>query len=447
MFGHEDWNIEGDSAMWMLTGANGYTMARRGETFSGAVIDGEKIVAVGDSKMLRLQFGSQLDKVLDVEGATVLPGFVDSHVHISWLGMQMDTLNLHDARSQEDVLCRIREKASTLKDGQWLIGANWDENQFAGAGPEAKMPSIDALDDAAGGRPVLLRRICGHVVLANQLAFERAGLGTHPANPAGGHFGRDTSGNLDGYAYEGATHLIEKGLPKATMEQMESFVGRAMSVALAAGITSVHTEDVRFIDGLWKTMRVYQNLQNRGLRLRVHQLVGYDYLDEYAQYLSTLDSNVLDTQASTWLEAGAVKLFSDGSLGGRTAFLLNPYTDHPSTRGTAIYSQEELNHHVAEVRKHGLSVAIHAIGDGGVDRVLTALESVDRVKSGESRTSRDRLIHAELVNEALLHRISELGDTLIIDAQPRFAASDLPWAVEQTGCRTPSIPMCVALDA
>lgn len=416
--------------MWMLTGANGYTMAHSGEMFSALVVDGERIVAVGEETELRLQFESRVDRIVDVEGMTVLPGFVDSHVHLSWLGTQMDALDLHAAKSKDDVLRAIRDCAAKLPDGAWIIGANWDEKQFgASAGNERGMPTIDDLDVAGGGRPVVLRRICGHVVLANRAAFRATGIGELTVDPAGGHFGRDIHGQIDGYAYEGATALMEQGLPKRTRAQLERHIMRAMQTALSVGITAVHSEDVRFIEGLHQTMDIYASLQQNGTKLRVHQLVGYDYLDEYADYLQEKRNRSGRTPAdSRWLETGAVKLFSDGSLGGHTAFLSQPYADKPDSRGLPIYSQAELDACVRRVRTLGLPVAIHAIGDGGVDAVLGALEA-----AGDPVALPDRLIHAEIVNAQLIGRMQSLADSLAIDVQPRFAASDLDWAMNCLG--------------
>ncbi|GMA64596.1 amidohydrolase [Alicyclobacillus fastidiosus] len=409
--------------MWMLVNANGYTLAPDGGNFSALVMDGGQIVAVGATDDVRLQYGARVDRVYDAQGATVLPGFVDSHLHLAWLGMQMNMLDLARATSAEDVLAQVRQRASTLPSGAWVLGANWDENRIA----NRRMPSIAQLDRAAGGRPVMLRRVCGHVVFGNRYAYEQAGLGIHPANPSDGHFGRTPSGDIDGYAYEGATTLLERGIPAMSGSELERSIAAAIDSALASGITGVHSEDVRHVGSLYRTMDIYHRLQAQGKRLRVHQLVGFDALEEYGEWLVEQANKQPTIEELDWLETGAVKLFADGSLGGRTAFLQHPYHDAPTTRGTAIYTQEELNHRVAQVRKFGLPVAIHAIGDGALEIVLDAIASVPAV------AQRDRVIHAEVASEPLIRRMAALCDRMIVDVQPRFAASDLPWVEGRLG--------------
>lgn len=404
--------------MWMLTNANGYTMGQHNRQFSAIVIDHGRIVAVGDTKDLRLQYGARVEHIVDADGATVLPGFTDSHLHIAWLGMQMDMLDLTSVKSAEDVLTAVRYRADKLPEGAWVLGANWDENRFT----SPIMPTPAQLDLASGGRPVLLRRVCGHVVLANRAAYECAGLGPAASDPLEGYFGRHSDGTINGYAYEGAAAVLESGMPKPTAKQLEQAVRTAMNAALAAGITAVHTEDVRHIGSLHSTIDIYRRLQRDGVRLRVHELVAYDYLDEYSAFLSDKSND-----GDEFLQTGAVKLFSDGSLGGRTAYLSSPYSDAPHTTGTAIYTQEELAYRVGHVRDFGLPVAIHAIGDGALARVLDAIESCARV------SWRDRIIHAEIVTPSLLERLASFHDGLIVDVQPRFAASDLPWVVQRLG--------------
>ncbi|MFB5189734.1 amidohydrolase [Alicyclobacillus fastidiosus] len=409
--------------MWMLVNANGYTLAPDGANFSALVIDGGNIVAVGATDDIRLQYGAQVDRVYDAQGATVLPGFVDSHLHLAWLGMQMNMLDLAAATSADEVLAHVRQQASMLPAGAWLLGANWDENRFV----NRRMPSLEELDRAAGGRPVMLRRVCGHVVFGNRCAYQQAGLGLRPANPSDGHFGRTPSGDIDGFAYEGAATLLERGVPAMSGSELERAIARAIDSALESGITGVHSEDVRHVGSLYQTMDIYRRLQAEGKRVRVHQLVGFEALEEYREWLVEQENKRPTVDELDWLEAGAVKLFADGSLGGRTAFLQQPYHDTPTTCGTAIYTQAELNQRVADVRKFGLPVAIHAIGDGALDMVLDAMASVKAV------AQRDRIIHAEVVSASLLERMTALSDRIIVDVQPRFAATDLPWVESRLG--------------
>ncbi|MCL6517496.1 amidohydrolase [Alicyclobacillus sp.] len=410
---------------WMMIGANGYTLRQpgrgeadvAGERFDAVVVDGERVVAVGRAEDLRLQYGARVDRVMDVEGATVLPGLVDSHLHVAMLGERAMRLDLTGVSSADEMLSRIRVWARSLQPDAWVLGGGWDDNRF----DDGRVPSPEALDEAAGGRPLLLTRVCRHAYLANRVAFARAGITDETPDPAGGRFGRDAEGRLNGWVYEHAGQRLLAAVPRWSEAQWRDALEAGMREALAAGITAVHTDDVRnlgTLDALW---RAYRHLQReRGISLRVHALVDHGALPEYR-------SLVRELAQDDWLRLGCVKLFADGALGGRTAWLDAPYTDAPGWRGTPIHAEEELVEHVRLIHEAGFGAAVHAIGDAALAAVLDALEQAPPV------TMRDRIVHAEIIRPDLIRRMQRLGDHLAVDIQPRFTVSDFPWVMDRVG--------------
>jgi predicted amidohydrolase YtcJ len=404
--------------VWMLKNANGYTLDGTGRTFDAVVVDEDRIVAVGSGPDLALQCAGRIDRVLDVAGATVLPGFVDSHLHVSGVGEQSLQLDVTGVRHRRELLERIAAYANQLAKDAWILGGGWNENQWE----DKTLPSIEELDAAAGGRPLLLYRICHHVYLANTAAFAAAGLDDHAANPPDGAYGRDAQGRLNGLVYDNASAPIWKAVPKRTYANWYKAFHAGMEAALRAGITAVHTDDVRGPQNFTVMWELYHRLIHEdGVRLRVHALVDWHYLDECREAMTELP------KPNEWLELGDAKLFSDGALGGRTAWLLDDYADQPGWRGTPMYSREELVERVRMAHEKGFGAAIHAIGDAGLEATVAALEAAPPV------AMRDRIIHAEVVNPDLVQRMVQLGDRVVLDIQPRFTVSDFPWIIERIG--------------
>jgi predicted amidohydrolase YtcJ len=414
----------------MLIHANGYAFDMHQSRFDALVYDRGRVVAVGSRSDLELMFSRRIDQVIDVDGATVIPGLVDSHLHISGVGQMEMLLNLFDVTSKAQLLERIRSWRQHLSEDEWIVGVGWDENRFA----DKAIPTLQELDDAAGGRPLLLSRVCYHAYLANSRAFELAGLGMNPDDPEDGRYGRDANGQLNGLVYENASEPIRRAIPEWPASKWKEALRRGMQKALAAGLTAVHTDDVRSFQSFASTWQAYHELiREERIPLRVHELVDYHYIDECLKLFSEMETD-------EWLEIGAAKLFSDGAMGGRTAWLLEPYSDAENWHGTPMYSREELAYRVKTAHEKGFAVAIHAIGDAGLDATLQALEEAPPVRPLPFVKQRDRVVHAELVNPNLVRRMAALGPTLAVDIQPRFTVSDFPWVQDRVGrARTPFV--------
>ncbi len=403
----------------MLTGANGYAMDEANTKFDAMVIEGDTILAIGSKADLRLQFGTKVTKTVDVNGATVIPGLVDNHLHLSGVGEQLMRLDLTGTKSKAELLLRIRAWAANLPEGAWIQGVGWDENQFH----DQQIPSIEELDAASLGHPLLLMRVCRHVLLANHQAFHLAGLGEQPSDPEGGAYGRDVHGKLNGLVYEErAFRPLLSVIPTWTSSDWQKALKMAINHSLSFGLTAVHTDDTRYMGGFISTWNLYQQLLNEGnMRLRVHELVGEAFVKEYISFHKEMPPE------DDWFSVGAVKLFADGSFGGRTAWLSEPYADLPGVSGLPIDAPDVLRDKVYRLHEAGLPVAIHAIGDAALEAALSAIEGAPEVKR------RDRIVHAELIRPDLVNRMAMLGDRLAIDIQPRFAVSDFPWLINRIG--------------
>ncbi|GMA50384.1 amidohydrolase [Alicyclobacillus contaminans] len=402
----------------MLKHANGYTLTQPAGRFNALVVDGDRIVAVGDGEELATEYAGRIAHVLDVEGATVVPGFVDSHLHVHALGIHRIQLNLEAVRHRGDLLAAIADHAASLPADAWVLGGGWNENHWL----DQTLPTMEELTQAAGGRPLLLTRICHHVYLVNEPALRLAGIHHDTPNPADGAYGRDAKGRLNGLVYDNAVTPLQRAVPDLTVTQWEQVFRAGMEDCLAAGITAVHTDDVRGPRSFATTWSLYHRLIHEArVRIRVHELVDWNYLDECRAALTELPA------PDDWLEVGAAKLFSDGSFGGRTAWLLEDYSDQPGWRGTPMYTPEALAERVRMAHEKGFGAAVHAIGDAALEMVIGALAEAPPV------AMRDRIIHAELVHPSLMERMRALGERVVLDIQPRFTVSDFPWLVERLG--------------
>ncbi|MFG0216750.1 amidohydrolase [Brevibacillus porteri] len=370
-----------------------------------------------DADML-LQYGGSDATVVDLQGCTATPGLIDSHLHLGWLGLTFLQLNLSKARSKDEMLFLLKEKAQATPENTWIQGYGWDENLFADGGG---IPTIEELDQAAPHCPILLARICGHANLVNSKALELCGYHRDIEVPAGGVIVHDSvSGKPTGMLLETASNLITKHIPRPDYDQLKQSLRSSIHYAMAHGLTGAHTEDLRELGGLAQTYRLYDELINgEELALRSNLLVFYPHMHELR------DLNMTAGYGNAHVQIGAVKIFADGALGRRTAYLSVPYADDPSTSGYPVHEQDELTELVRQARGLGMPIAVHTIGDKALEMVLDSLDQFPAV------AYRDRLIHTQILRPDLLDRLKH--PHRIADIQPRFLAGDFPWVMDRVG--------------
>ncbi|HSI67406.1 MAG TPA: amidohydrolase [Planococcus sp. (in: firmicutes)] len=385
-----------------------YTMANEGETVEAMLISGGKIIETGSYEDLR----AKTDKEVDLNGKVVYPGFVDSHLHMIAHGEKLARVDLSKIESSEEMKEQIRKSTKELSEGEWFIGEGWNENNF----PDRKIFHRVELDEISTS-PMLLKRVCRHAIIANSKALDLAGITKDTPDPDGGLIVRDSEGVPTGFLLDTAQDLVANQVPEVTVEYLTNALEMSIRDLLSLGLTGGHTEDMGAYGSYTKPLQAFKNVLESGVKFRSHLLLAHSQFEEMmaeAEY------------AEPFIDPGAMKIFADGSIGGRTALLSKPYTDDPSTNGVAIHFDEDLKDLVALARKHGEAVAIHVIGDLGMEKALDAIEA-HPVPKGK----RDRLIHAMVVRKDLVERLKRID--VVLDLQPSFVTSDFPWVVERLG--------------
>lgn len=333
----------------LWTGLGGRTDA------TALAVDGDRIVAVGtDDDVMNLR-GSGT-RVIDLEGQTLLPGFVDAHAHIWKIGHLLTTLlDVRGAESLVDLVARVRRQAARLPEGAWLYGRGYNEARF----PEGRGPTRHDLDAIAADRPLVLMRTCAHIIACNSRALERAGITRDTASPPGGEIERDAVGEPTGILSERAMGLVLQRMPAPTPAEYAAMIGAAMRHQLSRGITS--TNDAGVAPEL---LEVYRRLDEQGqLPSRVN-VMALRMVDGVGVVPLPSRRTVTDR-----LRIDTVKFFADGGLSGATAALSVPYR-HADTRGVLRMDEDEFLALAREAHDGGWRIATHAIGDLAIDQVL-----------------------------------------------------------------------------
>jgi predicted amidohydrolase YtcJ len=378
-------------------------------------VENGRIQDVGSIEKLKGKYKRKIKVTKDVRPYTIYPGFVDSHLHLMGLGLQLSRLDLSIARTSVEMREQIFAEAQQTPVGEWLIGEGWNENRWS----DRKIFHRRELDVISPHHPMSLTRICRHATLANSLALAEAGIDTNTPDPPGGIIVRDADGEPTGLLLDQAQYLLTRAMPQVTMERLVHAGHRAMDHLVSLGLVGGHTEDLGYYEKLIKPYQAYREILNER-RFRTHLLVHHEVVDQLAE------AAIQPLEVMGDLSFGAMKLFADGAYGGRTAWLRRPYNDAPDTSGVAIHSRDELHALVFKARKIGMPVAIHAIGDQALEEAIFAIETYPN-QSG----LRDRLIHGQLVPRDLRQRV--LGTGAIVDIQPTFVSSDFPWVIERLG--------------
>lgn len=394
-----------------------YTLDPSFPQATGVYVKNGLVVEVGDGGQLRAKYGGSETKLIDVQGGMLIPGLVDSHMHLVAQGMKLRALDFSNCTDALEMKRMLQEKIDATPEGEWIIGIGWNENNFS----DKKIFSKRELDELSSRHPIFLTRICCHIYLANSLAFQIAGISEDRPDPNGGKLDRNEHGELTGLLLENAGMLIQQHIPEPTYAELKLCLEAAIQEAWSVGLVGCHSEDLRNAGGFLQTVQLYDEVLHQEQHyFRVNQLVYYQFLDELLQTEQRFG------HGSPFFDIGAIKLFADGAMGGRSALLSQPYSDDSSKRGVAIHSQEELNELVLKARNNHFPIAVHTIGDLALEMTLNAIEA-HPVKLGQL----DRIIHAQVLRPELVYRMQQLD--LIVDIQPRFVVGDFPWVIERLG--------------
>jgi predicted amidohydrolase YtcJ len=399
-------------ATFAVLNANVITLSSKPSRAGAIAVQNGRIVAVGSNGEIRKYIGRNTE-VVDVKGKSVVPGFVDCHVHMAGFGRSLQTIDLRNVSSIREVKEKLREYAEKNPNKKWILGGRWDQEKFA----ERRYPTRWDLDEAVKDKPVFLTRVCGHVSVANSEALKLAGI-TRETRVEGGKIDLDeVSGEPNGILRENAQELVLKVIPEPSERELEEFCLQACRKAVEAGLTCVH-----WIVDSADEIRVIQKLFFEGkLPLRVYLGIPVKLLD------CLVNLGFLTGFGNDMVRVGFVKIFADGSLGARTAALKEPYFDKPDTSGMMLYTQRRLNGVVLKAHGAGLQVGVHAIGDKAIEMSVKAFEKALRVFP---RGHRHRIEHCSVMNPKLIGRMKRLG--LVASVQPHFVVSDF-WVVERVG--------------
>ena len=376
-----------------------------------AVRDG-RIMAVGSNEEVKRYIAEETE-VIDLEGKTVLPGLIDSHIHLLSLGLTMFWINCSTPpmRSIRDIVEAVRERAKELGPGEWIIGRGWDQSKLE----EHRFPNRWDLDEAAPNNPVYLIRTCGHVVVVNSKALEIAGIDRDTPQPEGGVIVKDEDGEPTGVLLERpAFWLVQRHIPQPSFERKVEAIKRACRALNEVGITGVIEPGITAED-----MRAYQRARaEEGLTVRVNMMLrGVEGDEPLEESLKRIRDFPLSTGfGDEMLRFLGLKLVIDGGIGGRTALLREPYEGEPDNYGVQTMPLEKLQRLIDEANLHDMTVGVHCAGGRAIDLVLKAFEETDRKRRIKGR--RFTLIHAYLPSEENFEQCRRLG--VVVASQPSF---------------------------
>ncbi|MBX9814925.1 MAG: metal-dependent hydrolase [Proteobacteria bacterium SG_bin5] len=398
----------------LIDNVAGVTLDDRGAPlrFTGIVITREgrvvRLLQQGEKRPERPDWRA------DLKGKTVLPGFVDAHGHLLELGFAALTLDLSDTKSLDEALAKIAAYAAANPERKWILGGGWNQERW-GLG---RFPTAAELDRAVGDRPVWLERQDGHAAWANSAAMAAAGVTAKSVAPPGGRIEK-AGAAPSGVFVDAAKALVERAVPKPLPKERALALEKAQAALLSVGVTATADMGTSLDD--WQALRRAGDLG--ALRVRV------------MSYGAGLEDTVRIgvTGPTPWLYGGklrlvGVKLYADGALGSRGAWLKAPYADAAGQRGAGFYSDAQLKNLMSRAAMDGYQVAVHAIGDAANAQVLSAIEDLAPTYGGDRRW---RIEHAQIVDPADLPRFGKNG--VIASMQPIHQPSDRTMAEARLG--------------
>ena len=370
---------------------------------SAILSEGEQIVAVGDAEDLADR-GNRSVEVIDLEGAAVIPGLYDAHIHTAGYARDLDSVDLRGTSTLDEALARVAAHAATVPEGGWVLGGRWDSNRWT----PASQPERHALDRVCPDRLALLPSIDGHTSWVNTAALRRAGIDAGTPDPIGGQIVRDGDGEPTGILRESASEPVQRAMHREHRDDLRSLLLRGQQQLLAVGLTSVHD-----IDGE-DARAAYQALRDAGeLDIRVHKAIPVSHLEAaIAEGRRTGDGD-------DWLNTGGVKIFSDGALGSHTCHLTTAFAGEPGNTGIAVTPFDDLLELARIAVRAGISVATHAIGDRANELVLDAYEQLAGLLPAGLRL---RIEHAQFLRPEDVDRIARLG--VVASMQPTHCTTD-----------------------
>ena len=380
---------------------NIYTADDKFSTAAAFGVSGDRFSVVGSTEEV-LENCDEHTKIIDLQGKTVLPGLIDAHLHITNTGAMKLNLNLVSKQKQE-ILDMVADAYSSAKKGEWIIGRGWINDTW----DDPSFPSKEDLDAVAPDSPVYLTRACGHAAWANTKAFETAGITKDTPDPAGGEFLHKQDGSLLGVVTDQAQDPFNKAIPSYTKEQIQKIVLLAQQEFFSNGLTSVQDagSPEEWVEA-WQELYEKERLKLRiYVSMRVLGRPNYQELMEGS--LKFFKKGLRIGMYDNRLTARAYKISLDGSLGARSAWMLEDYEDQPGHKGNGKWTNDQLYSVLYEARRAGFQTWCHAIGDAANRQCLDVYEQL--LKELPDKDARLRSEHAQIIAPEDIERFRKLG--------------------------------------
>ena len=403
-----------------------YSMKKEGEKFQSLGVKDGKITFLGTNDEAKNISSKEL---IDLKGKMMIPGMADAHLHLYAYCQNLTFVDLSKVHNINEMINLMKEKVKNVKKGDWVKGVNFDQSKWK----ENRFPTLQEMDSISKDNPVIIKRCCLHAVVANSKALKMAGIGKNYQAGSGGIVELDKDGMPNGILREQSTKVFDDILPDPLkdIEVQKKIMQDVLNDMSSKGITTIHTYAAK----IWQyneDISIYKNFEKEG-KLPLRVTVCIDELFE-PEILTEEKLN----NPNRKVQLGAYKIFSDGSMGSRSAALKSPYSDDPENSGFMLFTQEELNNKILTGYEHGLQPAIHAIGDRALDMTLSAIEYTLKITKEKGMTDEEqknrlpfRIIHVQMIDDDLLERMKKLP--LVLDIQPIFLCTDLHWIEDRIG--------------
>jgi predicted amidohydrolase YtcJ len=420
-----------EPASLVVRGGHIVTVDEQQPRAEALAVRGDRIVAIGTDEQIAASIRSST-QVIDLQGQTAIPGFIEGHGHFMGLGQSRMVIDLMDTTSFEQIVSMVAEAAKTTKPGDWIQGRGWHQEKWTSVpSPNVEgFPLHDALSEASPDNPVVLEHASGHAVFANAKAMEVAGVTAKTANPPGGEILKDKAGRPIGVFRETASDLVEKALgawqAAKTPEQRAADARRAIELAteeaFAKGVTSFQDAGASF-----ETVALYKQVVSEGrLQIRLWVMVR----DSNERLRERLAAEKVVGMADNHLTVAAIKVTADGALGSRGAWLLEPYSDSRGSTGLNTTPMASIQETATLAAETGVQLCIHAIGDRANREVLNVYEATFKANP-DKKDLRWRIEHAQHINAADISRFGQLG--VIASMQGIHCTSDAPYVAARLG--------------
>lgn len=421
---HEDADL-------VISGGKIYTMNVEQPTVEAVAVKDNKIIFTGSAVDGR-GFVGRNTKVIDLQGKTMTPGFIEGHAHILGVGYNALELDLMNVKSYEELVEVVRQAAQKAEPGQWILGRGWHQDKWDRL-PQTMVKGFQThhlLSAVSPDNPVFLRHASGHAALANAIAMELAGVNQlskeSPGNGSSGDGGeiiRDALGNPTGIFNERAMGIISEHIPVNTSDTDAQALELALKACAENGITGFHDAGASR-----SALTLFKKFRSEGkLTVRLYPMIaGGDrkLLDEWLSRGPEIDPD-------HFLTIRSIKLSCDGALGSRGAWLLEAYSDRPGFYGMATTPMDTVLKVAGEALQNGFQLCSHAIGDRANREILDRYESAIRANSRFADDHRFRIEHAQHLHPDDIPRFAQLG--VIPAMQAIHMSSDRPWAIERLG--------------